>query len=344
MQQFMGETRVSESLRFSHDQMPGIRRTGTKRFRYRQHDDKPVGKADLDRIRRLAIPPAWTDVWISADPRGHLQATGRDAKGRKQARYHDEFRRERDNLKFSHLAEFAMALPRLRQRIEDDLRDRNATQERQTALVVNLLDRTAMRVGNDEYRRANGSYGLSTFRSRHAKVRAGDVVFSFDGKSGQRHRVEIHDRRLARLVGQCQDLPGQTLFSYLEADDQPHAVTSEKVNDYIRAATSGDFTAKTFRTWIATTDAAQELAVSASEPSKAGLLNAIDHAASLLGNTRAVCRASYVHPKIQSAYLDGELDAMWAAGPKRPTAFLMLGERRTLHVLTSLRVARVEQG
>lgn len=323
---------TGEGLRFSNDQAEGIARRGTKRFHYSSHSGK-IAHADLERIRALAIPPAWTDVWICSDPRGHLQATGRDARGRKQSKYHPDYRKERDNLKFSHLAEFGSALPKLRRTIDHDLSGRLPSEERQTALVVQLLDRTAIRIGNDQYRRSNGSFGLSTLRDRHASVSGAAVVFTFPGKSGQRHRVELNDRRLARLVGQCQDLPGQVLFSYLDDDGCSRPIASEMVNDYIRRATSADFTAKTFRTWIGTTEAATALVSSVGEPTKAGLLTGIDHAAQVLGNTRAVCRASYVHPAIQSLYLNGQLRDRWMDGPDRSSRWMHAAERRTLYVL-----------
>jgi DNA topoisomerase I len=323
-------------LRFSNDQSDGITRRGTKRFHYSSGSGK-VASADLERIRALAIPPAWTDVWICSDPRGHLQATGRDARGRKQSKYHPEYRKERDNLKFEHLAEFGSALPRLRRRIDGDLSGRLPSEARQTALVVQLLDRTAIRVGNEQYRRSNGSFGLSTLRDRHARVSGTAVVFTFPGKSGQHHRVELHDRRLARLVGQCQDLPGQVLFSYLDDDGCSRPITSEMVNDYIRCSTGSDFTAKTFRTWIGTTEAATALVATNGEPTKAGLLAGIDHAADVLGNTRTVCRGSYVHPAIQSLYLDGELHDRWMEGPDRSSTWMHASERRTLHVIKNAR-------
>jgi DNA topoisomerase I len=323
-------------LRFSNDRAEGIARRGTKQFRYISSNGK-LTSGDLERIRALAIPPAWTDVWICPDPRGHLQATGRDAKGRKQSKYHADYRTERDNLKFSHLAEFGSALSKLRRTIDQDLSGRLPSEERQTALVVQLLDRTAIRIGNDQYRRSNGSFGLSTLRDRHAAVSGAAVVFTFPGKSGQHHRVELKDRRLARLVGQCQDLPGQVLFSYLDDDGGSRPITSEMVNDYIRRATGSDFTAKTFRTWIGTTEAATALVASVGEPTKTGLLAGIDCAAQVLGNTRAVCRGSYVHPAIQSLYLNGELRDRWVDGPDRSSTWMHTAERRTLHVLKNVR-------
>ncbi len=323
---------TGEGLRFSNDQAEGIARHGAKRFRYSKSNGK-ITHDDLGRIRALAIPPAWTDVWICCDPRGHLQATGRDARGRKQAKYHTDYRKERDNLKFNSLAAFGSALPKLRRSIDHDLSGRLPSEERQTALVVQLLDRTAIRIGNDQYRRTNGSFGLSTLRDHHANVSGASVVFTFPGKSGQRHRVELNDRRLARLVGQCQDLPGQVLFSYVDDDDCSRPITSEMVNDYIRRATSNNFTAKTFRTWIGTTEAATALVESVGEPTKAGLLAGIDHAAHVLGNTRAVCKGSYVHPTIQALYLNGRLRDQWIDGPDRSSKWMHAAERRTLHVL-----------
>jgi DNA topoisomerase I len=324
------------SLVYGSDSAPGIVRLGRARVHYRGPDGRVVRDPEtLDRIRRLAIPPAWTDVWISLDPTSHLQATGRDAKGRKQARYHPAFRAAQEEQKFSQLVDFGECLPALRRRVAGDLLERNPTETRQTALVVHLLDTTAVRVGNEQYARSNRSFGLSTLRRKQAAVQGSTVRLQFIGKSGREHTVELTDRRVAKLIAACQDLPGQTLFSYLADDGTVHAVRSEHVNQYLRQHLDQPFTAKTFRTWIGTTMAAHHLAAQR-EPTKGGLLEAIDRAADRLGNTRAVCRASYVHPGIVDRYLDGTLPELWAAGPSRPTLTMSTSERRTLEVLRQL--------
>lgn len=321
----------------TNDATPGITRHGTRRFSYRWPNGRVVADAaTLQRIRALAIPPAWQDVWICPDPGGHLQATGRDQRGRKQARYHVAFRQEREALKFDQLVEFAAALPRLRRAVQRDLAIPGPTVVRQTALVVHLLDATAIRVGNEQYRRANGSFGLSTLRARQARVQGAELTFSFVGKSGRTHQVRLHDRRIARLVRQCQELPGQALFTYLDAAGEPRTIGSLHVNDYLRDATGAAFTAKTFRTWTGTSEAAGYLARSPQPPTKAALLAAIDHTAEVLGNTRSVCRTSYVHPAVQEAYMEGALPDLWRAGPARSTTVMSAVERRTAHVLRAL--------
>lgn len=333
---------VTTALFHSCDADPGIVRRGTRRFRYETADGRAVRDPDtLARIASLAIPPAWTDVWICADACGHLQATGRDAKGRKQSRYHPDFRAERERTKFDQLVVFGSALGTLRTTVARDLAERRPTPRRQTALVVHLLDRTGIRVGNEAYVRSNGSYGLSTLRTRQARVHGAAVTFRFVGKSGRRHTVSVEDRRLARLVAQCQDLPGQHLFTYLEDADAARptvrVVDSTMVNEYLRDATGVDVTAKTFRTWLATTTVSQRLALEAMrDPEHVHtrvVLAAIDEAAALLGNTRSVCRASYVHPAVPASYEDRVLPTLWRAGPGRPTAGMSTVERRTLHVL-----------
>jgi DNA topoisomerase-1 len=320
------------------DATGGISRHGARRFSYRWPNGRVVTDAStLHRIRALAVPPAWQDVWICPDPNGHLQATGRDLRGRKQARYHPAFRQEREALKFGQLVEFAGALPRLRRAVRRDLGIGRPTELRQTALVVHLLDATAIRIGNEEYRRTNGSFGLSTMRARQAHVDGAELTFSFIGKSGRRHQVRLHDRRIARLVRQCQELPGQALFSYLDDAGELRSIGSHHVNGYLRSVTGTDFTAKTFRTWTGTAEAAGQLARSGRQPpTKTALLAAIDHAAEVLGNTRSVCRSSYVHPAVQEAYLAGDLPGLWRAGPARPTTVMTATERRTAHVLRAL--------
>lgn len=329
---------LATTLSHSCDADAGILRRGSRRVRYETADGRAVTDPDtLARIRALAIPPAWTDVWICADPTGHLQATGRDAKGRKQSRYHPAFRAEREQTKFEQLVVFGHALSGLRTCVAADLAERHPTERRQTALVVHLLDRTGIRIVNEVSARANGSYGLSTLRTRQARVHGADITFRFVGKSGRRHLVTIEDRRLAKLVAQCQDLPGQRLFTYLDEDGRPRTVDSTLVNGYLREATGEDVTAKTFRTWIATTSVSAHLAATAvaapGAPSRKAFLGAIDQAASLLGNTRSVCRSSYVHPVVERTWFDGTLVEHWRAGPRRPTAGMSTAERRALHLL-----------
>lgn len=326
------------ALVHSCDADPGIVRRGTRRFRYEHPDGSPVrDPAVLERIASLAIPPAWTDVWICADADGHLQATGRDAKGRKQSRYHPDFRAERERTKFDHLVHFGDLLGPLRTRVARDLADRRPTERRQLALVVHLLDLTGIRIGNEAYAKTNGSYGLSTLRTRQAIVHGADITFRFVGKSGRKHTVTVEDRRLARMVAQCQDLPGQRLFVYLDEEGRARTIESAQVNAYLREVTGTDTTAKTFRTWIATSTAsghlALDLATRTGRPTKQAFLQAIDHAAERLGNTRSVCRSSYVHPAVEQTYLAGDFHGVWRSGPNRPTAGMTTAERRTLHLL-----------
>jgi DNA topoisomerase-1 len=300
-------------LRYVTDSGPGIRRRRAgKGFSYLGPDGRRITDAErLAWIRRLAIPPAWTDVWICPIKRGHIQATGRDARGRKQYRYHPRWREVRDEAKYERLIEFARALPRIRRRAERDLRRRGLPREKVLALVVRLLEETLIRVGNDEYARENRSYGLSTLRDRHARVRGDRIRFSFRGKAGKEHEISVRDRRLARLVKACQDLPGQELFQYLDAGGNRVDVTSGDVNDYLREITGADFTAKDFRTWAGTVAAAMALQEFNEIDDDAGrskaVVRAIEEVAEQLGNTPAVCRACYVHPEVIERYLDGTM-------------------------------------
>ncbi len=302
----------------------------------------------LARIRALAIPPAWTDVWICTDPRGHLQATGRDARGRKQYRYHPGWRQCRDETKFHRMRAFAAALPRIRARTQADLARPGLPREKVLATVVQLLERSLIRVGNDEYAKANRSFGLTTLRDSHAEVRGATVRFSFRGKSGVRHEVAVDDRRLARVVARCRDLPGQELFQYLDRDaagaERVQDVTSADVNAYLKEATGDVFTAKDFRTWAGSVLALTALRTVDPAPTKAGrrrqLLQAIDAVAGLLGNTRSVCRASYIHPAVLDAFEAGDLEGRAptpAPSPLRrrevPRGGLSPDERAFLRVL-----------
>jgi DNA topoisomerase I len=300
-------------LRYADPSGPGItRRRAGKGFTYRMPDGSAVkDPAELRRIRRLAIPPAWTDVWISPSADDHLQATGRDAWGRKQYRYHERWQQVRDETKYARMLDFGAALPRIRARTDADLRSAGLTRERVLAAIVRLLESTHIRVGNDEYARANRSFGLTTLRDDHVDVSGSRIRFRFRGKSGVAHEVDVSDRRLARIVERLDELPGQHLFQYVDERGEPRPIGSDDVNDYLREAAGDDFTAKDFRTWAGTVLAARELAAfepHASETeAKRDLVAAIDVVARRLGNTRAICRRCYVHPTVVAAFLDGSL-------------------------------------
>ncbi|HEY8572355.1 DNA topoisomerase IB [Phenylobacterium sp.] len=300
-------------LAYVSDQDPGIRRVKFGAgFSYRDADGKPVGdEKTLDRIRKLAIPPAWTDVWICPSPRGHIQATGRDVKGRKQYRYHDRWREVRDSGKFDRVIEFGRALPKLRTRVEKDLARRGLPREKVLAAVVRLMEITLIRVGNEEYAKQNKSFGLTTLRDRHAKIAAGGAMFEFKGKSGKVHKTGFRDRRLAGIVKACQDLPGQRLFQYIDEDGVQRVVESADVNAYLREALGEDYSAKDFRTWAGTVAAARALALqpacaSATE-AKRNINTCVKAVAGVLGNTAAVCRSAYIHPLVLQTYEEGAL-------------------------------------
>jgi DNA topoisomerase I len=300
-------------LRYSQDDQPGIaRRRSGRGFAYRRPNGAAVrDKATLERIRALAIPPAWTDVWICTDPDGHLQATGRDARGRKQYRYHARWSDRQEGTKFDRMVAFARALPKIRRRCDADLGRPGLPREKVLAAVVKLLELTLIRVGNDEYARLNRSFGLTTLRDRHARVSGTQVRFRFRGKSGKQHEVGLRDRRLATVVKRCQDLPGQELFQYVDADGVVTDVASDDVNAYLREISGGDFTAKDFRTWAGTVLAYR--ALQALQPadddavSRRNVVAAMRTTADRLGNTPAVARRSYVHPAVIDAYLDGSI-------------------------------------
>ncbi|MEO8638939.1 MAG: DNA topoisomerase IB [Chloroflexota bacterium] len=300
-------------LRYVSDAAPGIgRRRAGRGFAYVGADGKRVtDQAKLSWIRSLAIPPAWTNVWICSSQNGHLQATGRDARGRKQYRYHPRWRSQRDEVKYDRLLAFGKALPGMRRRVARDLRRSGLPRERVLAAVVWLLEKTGVRVGNEEYARDNNSFGLTTLRGRHARVGSKRIRFRFRGKGGKGGEVEISDARLARIVGRCQDLPGQELFAYVDESGEVRSIGSGDVNDYIREISGQDFTAKDFRTWAGTVLAVRALA--AQEPvvsqaqAKHNVVRAIGSVAEWLGNTPAVARTSYVHPSVIDAYLDGDV-------------------------------------
>lgn len=303
----------SAGLRYVDDRLPGIaRKTGRHGFRYVDHDGKPLRDAEeLARIRSLAIPPAWTDVWICRWRNGHLQATGRDARGRKQYRYHAQWHRVRDEAKYERLHAFGMALPALRERIDAALALPGLPRDKVLAAIVHLLQVTLMRIGNREYARDNNSFGMTTLRKKHVRVDGSHIRFEFRGKSGVRHSIRLQDRRLARIIARTRELPGQELFQYVDDAGQRHAIGSSDVNDYLRAATGEEYTAKDFRTWAGTVLAAAMLrecepCVSQSQ-GKQQVAQAIAMVAQRLGNTPAVCRKCYVHPEVIEAYLDGSL-------------------------------------
>ncbi|HYL90039.1 MAG TPA: DNA topoisomerase IB [Burkholderiales bacterium] len=299
-------------LRYVTDGVRGIRRTRVGGgWAYYAPGGARISDATIrKRLNALAIPPAWTDVWICPNPDGHIQATARDARGRKQYRYHPQYREARDRSKFRRMLEFSEVLPRLRERIEHDLGSVDLGRKQLLATVVMLLDKTLIRVGNDEYMRENRSYGLTTLRRRHLKIDGSMLRFSFRGKSGVEHTIAVADPRLARIIQRCRDLPGEELFQYLDAAGKRHLVTSDDVNDYLRELSGRDITAKDFRTWGGTMLAAVQLrrqgpAASRREADR-NVIAAIDAVAERLGNTRAVCRKYYVHPALLSAYLLGE--------------------------------------
>jgi DNA topoisomerase-1 len=307
------ESARSAGLRYTADSKAGIQRKRRGRsFFYVGPDGRTISAEDeLRRIRSLVIPPAWTDVWICGDPRGHLQATGRDARGRKQYRYHPKWRQTRDETKYHRMIGFAQALPSIRRRTQEHLRVTGLPREKVLATVVQLLEKTLIRVGNDEYARTNRSYGLTTLRDGHVAVSGQRVRFSFRGKSGIEHEIDLNDRRLARIVKQCRDLPGYDLFQYVDEDGQRQTVGSEEVNAYLKEITGQDFTSKDFRTWAGTVLAAQllrELGVAPSDAqAKKNIVRAVESVAGRLGNTKAVCRKCYIHPAILESYMDGSM-------------------------------------
>jgi DNA topoisomerase-1 len=333
---------AAAGLRYVNDGEPGIAREPLEGgFRYRDAGGREIAdEAELARFRSLGIPPAWRDVWICADADGHLQATGRDARGRKQYRYHPRWREIRDENKYERLAAFGRALPALRERVDRDLGRPGLPREKVVAAVVRLLERTHIRVGNVEYARDNKSYGLTTMRDQHVKVEAGKIRFAFKGKSGVRHAISLSDRRLAKIVQRCRDLPGQHLFQYLDEAGERQAISSSDVNAYLRDLTGQPFTAKDFRTWAGSVQAASLLRAAPPEErerdAKRQVTAAIEQVAARLGNTPAVCRRCYVHPAVIDAYMGG---ALAAAEPAEPIAGLDDDEELLLTVLAPAREA-----
>lgn len=307
------EAAESAGLVYVSDEEPGIRRRHAgKGFAYVDPQGRPLRDPEtLRRIRSLAVPPAYTDVWICPNPNGHIQATGRDQKGRKQYRYHPRWREVRDSSKFEHILDFARALPALRGRIDEDMAKRGLTREKVLATVVHLLEGTLIRVGNSDYAKQNRSYGLTTLRDRHVRIEGPELRFEFKGKSGKTWKLRLADRRIARVVKACQDIPGQHLFQYFDENGERRPVTSSDVNAYLREATGQDITAKDFRTWAGTVLAAIALkefeALDPSARTKKNVKAAIERVAARLGNTPTICRKCYVHPEVVNAYLDGSL-------------------------------------
>jgi DNA topoisomerase I len=305
------EAAESAGLRYVSDVGPGIRRRSSKKgFAYVNDDGSKLTAAEaLRRIKSLAVPPAWTDVWICPSADGHIQATGRDARGRKQYRYHPRFRELRESTKYEHLVAFAEALPRIRAKVREHMSLRGLPREKVVATVVHLLDMTLIRIGNDDYARHNNSYGLTTLKNRHVAINGNEVRFRFTGKSGKQWFLQVRDRRIAKIIRACQELPGQELLRYLDEEGNPQGITSSDVNAYLKAVTGTEITAKDFRTWagtVLTALALSELPTFESvTQAKRNLRNAIKKVAARLGNTPTICRKCYVHPELVTSYLGG---------------------------------------
>jgi DNA topoisomerase-1 len=300
-------------LRYVSDTRPGIQRKRVgKHFSYVDPNGATIrDKETLGRIKSLAIPPAWQDVWICPQANGHLQATGRDAKGRKQYRYHPRWRETRDENKYSRMIAFARALPSIRERVHSDMARQGMPREKVLATVVRLLEATLIRIGNEEYAKSNQSFGLTTMRDKHVAVNGTKLHFAFRGKSGVKHQIDVNDRRLAAIVKRSRELPGYELFQYLDNDGQRQTIDSADVNEYLRSIAGEDFSAKDFRTWAGTVLAAMALqefeAFDTETQAKKNIVQAIERVAEHLGNTPSVCRKCYVHPAVLDAYLDGSM-------------------------------------
>lgn len=338
------ESAKEAGLRYVSDTQPGIRRIRHGRgFSYRDAEGKPVrDRETLARIKSLVIPPAWKDVWICANPKGHLQATGRDAKGRKQSRYHPRWRETRDETKYERMPAFAASLPAIRKQVVQDLALPDMPRRKVLATIVRLMETTYIRVGNEEYARENHSFGLTTMRNRHVDVDGSTVTFHFTGKSGVKHSVDLTNRRLAKIIRRCQDIPGYELFQYEDSEGH-HTIDSADVNDYLREASGQDFTAKDFRTWAGTVLARSALrefeAFSSEAQARRNIVEAINTVAERLGNTRAVCRKCYVHPAVLDCYFDGTLTACNGI-PGPPRTGLSKEECEVLHLLEKQQRAR----
>jgi len=332
------------AITYVTDQIPGIRRQGrAKRFTYVSATGRPLNGKVKQRIDALAIPPAWTDVWICPQANGHLQASGRDARGRKQYRYHPKWREVRDAVKYDKMLNFDAALPKIRRRVDRDLSLPGLPREKVLATVVRLLEQTSIRVGNEEYKNSNRSFGLTTLQDRHADVNGSTIRFHFKGKSGKTHEVEVNDRRLAKIVRACREIPGQDLFQYVDEEGVRHDVTSGDVNEYIREIAGEEFSAKDFRTWAGTVMALSFLREC--EPcvdmkdGKHVLVRCVETVAAALGNTVAVCRKCYVHPAVMDAYLGGWL---WQVKVPRKSGGRYVLDREEAAVVELLRVGEAK--
>ena len=316
-------------LSYTTDGRPGIRRVRHgSTFRYFGPTGRRVtSKDELARIRSLVIPPAWEDVWICPDPRGHLQATGRDARGRKQYRYHPRWREIRDETKYDRMLGFARALPTIRRRAAADLRKPTMCREKVLGLIVRLLEKTLIRVGNDEYAKQNRSFGLTTLRDGHVEVKGKRVTFAFRGKSGVEHEIALDDPRLARLIKALRDIPGYDLFQYYGDDGERRVIGSGDVNAYLKEISGEEYTSKDFRTWAGTVLAAQLLRLcepcDAEAQLKRNIVQAVEEVSKRLGNTKAVCRKSYIHPDVLDAYTDGSLLKVTETNPEAAVVALL---------------------
>lgn len=306
------ESAKEAGLRYVHSDRRGItRHRAGKGFFYRNaKGDRITDKKVVDRINSLAIPPAWENVWISPTANGHIQATGRDTRNRKQYRYHPKWREVRDETKYEHMVAFGKALPGIRERVDADLRKRGLSREKLLAAMIRLLETTLIRVGNDQYAKENKSFGLTTMRDRHVEVSGSTIHFEFKGKSGVEHEIDLQDRRLATIVKRSQELPGQDLFQYIDEDGARQTISSDDVNRYLKEISGQDFTAKDFRTWAGTLLAAEALAgfeaFDSETTAKKNVVQAIERVAARLGNTATICRKCYVHPAVIDAYLAGD--------------------------------------
>jgi len=331
------EAAEEAGLRYVSDEQAGYtRKKNGDDFEYFDQEGKPIrDEQRILRIKRLAIPPAWTEVWVCPSPNGHLQATGRDARRRKQYLYHERWREIRDETKYDRMLTFAGNLPKIRKRVRNDLKLRGLPREKVLATIVRLLERTFIRVGNPEYARANKSFGLTTMQDRHVDVKGSNLRFRFRGKSGRVHDVDLNDRRIAKTIAKLQDLPGQELFQYVDDDEEIRDVTSQDVNAYLREVTGDDFTAKDFRTWAGTVLAGIALnavgGFTTKKQAKKNVRDAISAVAEVLGNTVAICRKCYVHPAIVEAYLKGKSIA--ELNGAKPDVDLRTGERAVLKFL-----------
>ena len=323
----------AEGLRYASDSQPGFRRVSRGRsFSYLDSNGRRItDEAVLRRIRKLAIPPAYKNVWICPHENGHLQATARDARGRKQYRYHPQWREHRDATKFDRMLEFGHALPRIRRRVSRDLRARGLPREKVLATLVRLLECTLIRVGNEEYARANGSFGLTTLRDRHVDLKGGTLTLEFRGKSGIAHRARVNDRAVARIVRDCRDIPGQELFQWIDESGARRPIGSSDVNDYLREASGGPFTAKDFRTWFATLEALDQLRrlrPGSSNEARKQVLATVKAVSGKLGNTPAICRKCYIHPVVLSSHEAGQLGLLNGASAPRALRKLLSPKAR----------------